>query len=866
MSADGDTVPSRFAAVVGQRPAAIAIDGPRAVSYAELAAQADRIAALLPSVEGGAGLVAILAEDRVAALAAMLGTARSGHAYVPLDPGDPEQRLRFILDDSRPLAVVADAAHADRARGLVAGGCPVIVLNVGTSALTPRLPPSPAAPDGLLFVLYTSGSQGRPKGVRQTHRNLLFYADAYATTLGIRADDRLSLLYTLSFSAASMDIYGGLLRGATLCPRDLRREGVAGLADWLVARRITILHTVPTVLRELTRSIETGRSLRDLRAIDLGGETVFAEDIRRARGTVSPTCLVVNHLAATELSVIAQHAVRAGDPLPEGTLPVGRCPPGVEVAILAPAGTPAPPGEVGRIAIDSPYLSPGYWRRPDADASFADLPTRPGWRRFLTDDRGSVDAAGVLHFAGREGTRVKLRGQSIDLHEVEAALLGCDGVSEAAVAAVGESGEETQRLVAWVVPASGSATPTLLRRQLATRLPGYMLPSAYVFPASLPRTDTGKVDRRRLADAAAVTSVTRTTYAPPDGEDEKLVADAFARVLGLDRVGRTDDFFQLGGDSLRAVELQLVLRSSFGRDVPDLLAHSTVAQCAARLRAPALGPVAAMPRLVPLRPGRGRVPLHLVHGRLGQAFISPAFAALFDVDQPLFAIQARGLDGLEPPARTIEEMAADYAAAILTHQQEGPYFLGALCAGSYVALEMAGILAAAGRQVLPLLLLDPPEPWSSAPAGRRQLERQIRGRHAQNRIAAHVGDQRLMGAAVEVARSVELAVRRHVPGARQAPAGAFVLLSRQRLRQQWTAPALTRVFGDAVECIVVGESHSDVLDPQNGQFGAALKDCLTRIAQGCGPHNNLHQLDLPHESFLGRCRRGWRRFRCRHGL
>jgi amino acid adenylation domain-containing protein len=861
------TIHGRFAAVVADRPGAVAIDGDRRVSYAQLDGWADAIAALLPAAVPEAGLVAILAEDRATALAAMLGTARSGHAYVPLDPGDPEERLRFILEDSHPLAIVADAAHADRARSVAGGARPVLVIDDEPLEPPARPRPSPAGPDSMLFVLYTSGSQGRPKGVRQTHRNLLFYADSYATTLGIRPGDRLSLLYTLSFSAASMDIYGGLLRGATLCPRDLRREGVPGLSAWLTDRRITILHTVPTVLREWIRSVGPGHSFPDLRAIDLGGETLFAEDVRRVSSLIRPECLVVNHLAATELSVIAQHVIRAGAPPLQGTVPAGHSPPGVELAILTADGRPACPGEVGRIAIESVHLSPGYWRRPEADAAFVDVPQRPGWRRFLTDDRGSIDAHGVLHFRGREGTRVKLNGQTIDLHEVEAALLACDDVSEAAVAAVGDAGREARRLVAWVVPASGNAaTPRELRRRLAARLPGFMVPSAYVITRELPRTDTGKVDRRRLADAATVAGGVRPAYEPPANDDERAVATVFSRVLGCDQVGRSDDFFLLGGDSLRAVELQLALRSEFGRDVPDLVDHSTVAECAARLRDPTPRPAAAMPRLVPLRTGGGRPPLHLVHGRLGQAFISPGFAAIFPPDQPLFAIQARGLDGLEPPARTVADMAADYVAAIRLATPGGPYFLGALCAGSYVAIEMANALVKAGHSVLPLLLFDPPEPWSSSSTGRGEVERQIHRRHEQNRISAPVGDARLLGAAVEVAQCLETAVRRHTPDGLLSPAGAFVLFSRGRLREQWTDRSLTHIFGDAVECAVVGDSHADVLDPANADFAAALRQCLARIDAGVDPRSNVHLLDVPHESFIRRCRRGWRRFWRGHGV
>jgi amino acid adenylation domain-containing protein len=867
MSSFHDTIPSRFAAVVATRPDAVAIEDKRLVRYAELAQQAACVAAQLPSIGSAPGRVAILADDRATAIASMLGTACSGHAYVPLDAGDPDARLRLIIEDAAPAVIVVEPALADRARALVDRMCPVLIVDDGSVEATDGMHlRSPASPDSLVFVQYTSGSSGRPKGVRQTHRNLLFYSDAYARTLGMRPDDRLSLLYTLSFSASNMDIYGGLLRGATLCPRDLRREGVRGLGPWLLDRKITILHTVPTVLRELTRSLEATQSFPDLRAVDLGGEAFFAEDIRRFVPHVRRDCLFVNHLAATEISVISQFAIRADAPLPQGILPAGRSPEGVQVTILTDTGEPASPGDSGRIAIDSAHLSPGYWQRPELDLAFTVLPDKPGWRRFLTEDRGSIDADGLLHFTGRGGARVKIRGHSVDLHEIEAALLACENVSESAVTAEDSAGREVERIVAFVVlgPASGT-TATDLHQQLARRLPAYMLPSAYAFRDALPRTDTGKIDRRGVAALAPEVVPSRPDYLPPEDEYEQRVALIFAQVLQCESIGRADDFFLLGGDSLRAVELQLALRAAFGRDLPDLIEHSTVARCAARVREGiATGSASPMPLLVPLRTRGSRPPLYLVHGRLGQAFISPAFAALFDDDQPLFAIQARGLDGLAPPARTIDEMAADYVAAIRAHQPNGPYLLGALCAGSYVAMAMAEKLTAAGCQVQPLLLFDPPEPWSSAPVGSDQVERQIRYRHAQKRIAAPVGDPRLLRAAVDVAQAFERAVRRHSPARFQQ--GTFVLMSRQRLRDHWTAPLLSRVFGDSLECITVGEAHRDVLDPANSEFQSAVGRCLTRIRDGGLPENNLSSIDTPHESFLLRCRRGWRRLRRRYGL
>src|SRR5207302_3217528 len=189
--------------------------------------------------------------------------------------GDPAERLRNILLDSEPVVLLTEQCLLDRARTITPPGCTVIdIAGLQPIAQVRPLPEVPS--DAPVYLYYTSGSTGQPKGVAQTHQNLLFFADAYAKALAIGEADRLSLLYTLSFNAANMDIFGGLLTGATLCAYDMRRESISQLADWLDRERITVLHAVPTVFRELVNRLPPSRLLPHLRAIDLGGESVFA--------------------------------------------------------------------------------------------------------------------------------------------------------------------------------------------------------------------------------------------------------------------------------------------------------------------------------------------------------------------------------------------------------------------------------------------------------------------------------------------------------------------------------------------------------------------------------------------------------------
>ncbi|HET7033814.1 MAG TPA: AMP-binding protein, partial [Casimicrobiaceae bacterium] len=680
---------------------------------------------------------------------------------------------------------------------------------------------------------YTSGSTGQPKGVIQTHRNLLFFADAYARTLEIDASDRLSLLYSLAFSAANMDIFGGMLNGATLCAYDMRRDGVPGLANWLDHERISVLHAVPTVFRGLFGALAPKRRLMHLRAIDLGGEAVFDSDVELFRQHTIGNCILVNHLATTEASVIAQHRIeREGTASIEGILPVGRSPDGLRVELRRDDGSDADVGEAGEIVVVSPHVSPGYWRRPDLDAAaFSVDAARPELRRYATGDLGRIDDAGNLHFLGRRGNRVKIRGHTVDLAEIEAALTACPGVSEAAVLLLsGESRLQPERLVAYLVAGSDEHRDALsLRRNLAARIPSYMLPRDYLFMDALPLTSSGKVDRRALMAFPLPDAAELLGSEPPRSDIERGVAAIFEELLNVAPIGWRGDFFRLGGDSLLLVRLQTELRETFGVALANPQEDMTVAAIAAAIeRAQAEFPdsLQPIPLLVPLRQRGGAPPLYLVHGRLGQALVSPRFLDILGDDQPVYAFQARGLDGLDEPHATIEAMAADYVDEIRAQQPEGPYFIGSLCIGVFVAIEMARIMRASGEAILPLLLLDPPNRTFAMPASdvteKGVLER-LQRMQSMGRIAARIDEPHYTRASVRTAIAFENAIRAY----RAVPYNGHVciLSSRDRLAGLPTSQ-LAGLFAGPIDRFDVATKHMEILDAHNAMFATALKRCL----------------------------------------
>jgi amino acid adenylation domain-containing protein len=837
-----DSIGARLAKISNRFPGRTAlVEGPSVLSYRDLDSAATTIAHGICGVDGAQrGRVCLFFDNKIPAIKSIFGVSRSAHAYVPLDASDPEARLQLIVADCEPIALLTEERLLERARAIAPEGCAVIdVARLASPAAAPPLPE--VAPDSPLYLYYTSGSTGRPKAAIQTHRNLLFFADAYSRSLNIVEQDRLSFLYTLSFNAASMDIYGALLNGAALCAYDLRKESLADLADWLDRERVTILHTVPTVFRELGNRLVPGRVLPHLRAIDLGGEAVFAHDIDLFRAHTLGSCIFINQLASTEVSLIAQHVVRhASAPVVGPIVPVGHPPQGIRVEIRGEDGRAARAGEAGEIVVSGRYLSPGYWRRPELDAAvFSADPIHPGSRRYVSSDFGFVDAQGNLNFLGRKGGRVKVRGHSVELMEVEAALAACPGVAKAAVLAAEDKGQsDSVRLVAYVVADAADRDPQLQRRRLAARVPSYMLPAVFVFMDELPLTASGKIDRLALAGIGpSFTSAPRETE-PPRGATERAVAGIFAQLLNLPDVGRGDDFFILGGDSLLGVELQIRIRNTFGVRVASLHRDATVAGIAACIDRDAVSSPqrSAMPVLFPLWAEGDELPLFLVHGRHGQAFVSPHFMRLLGDNQPVSVFQARGLDGLHEPHTSVDAMATDYLAEMRKQRPRGPYFIGALCAGAYIAAAMARSLRDDGEVVLPLLLLDPPDQLREG--GYSQMSEQaftakMTKRRAMGGSAGPMNDPAYMKALLRVALTFDRAIAKHRPQAYDGP--VYVLSSRQRIEHAGNA-GLHKVFTGEVKRYEVGSTHADALDPRNPLFASYLLRCLGLIrAAGLQP-------------------------------
>jgi amino acid adenylation domain-containing protein len=553
---------SRFAEQVAQFPHRPAIwTEQNKWTYEELSARVDAMAsALLERLDDGEGRVALIFDHNAPMIAGMLAAMRAGKAYVPLDPGYPEQRLQMMLQDSSPQAILIEAGHRDLANRLCGGGLPIVVEGEARDNASTEFPSS--GPRDLAYILYTSGSTGQPKGVMQSHRNVLHFIRAYTNGLLLAPTDRLTLLSSYSFDAAVMGIFGGILNGACVCPWSVRDNGFAELGAWIRKAGISIYHSTPTVFREFLAATDPSERI-SVRRVVLGGEAVLRHDVDRFRTFFEPGTILVNGLGPTESTVTLQHFIDHNTKLRTNLVPVGRPVCDTRIVLHDEAGGESQ--REGEMIFVSEHVALGYWRRPDLNAqSFGEYPDVPGLRWYRSGDLARWDEDGNLEFLGRKDSQIKIHGVRIELGDIEAALQQQSGVVEAVAVGRTVSGSALPKLIGYVRRPPGAALDDRrhseqIREGVRALLPSTMVPNIIVFLDAFPKTPTGKIDRLALPEPSEIpsseTSAEDARFVPPANQVERDLVKLWQDVLGIEKISVTDDFRSLGGDSLTALRL-----------------------------------------------------------------------------------------------------------------------------------------------------------------------------------------------------------------------------------------------------------------------------------------------------------------------
>jgi amino acid adenylation domain-containing protein len=589
---------ARFAHVVDTYRARVAVrDDKRTLDYGQLAREACTVAtAILALAPDEDTPVALLLDHSVHAIVAMLGVLAAGRAYVPLDPAYPRVQLEAMLADSGARLIVTRAAERPLARELGRDLLDMDEPPRHVNQTTLRALAARSTADSRACILYTSGSTGTPKGIVHTHRTLQHLVYSHVLDYGISAEDHLALLVSTSYAASLSEIFAATLMGASLALVSMKKLGVGNLADWVRRKGITVLKLPVSPFRVFLRALEPGSTFPAVRVVLLGGDALFRKDVEIFRTHFSDPCLLVNRLASTESLCTTRFRIDRASTLPEAVVPVGYANHDAQVLILDDEGHPVPAGTLGQIAVRSHYLSPGYFRRDELTrAAFVPGPADDARVTLMTGDLGRLQPDECLEHFGRKDQQIKLRGYRVELAAVEAALSALDDVKEAAASVYTPADDATddatdndgsKRLVGYVVPTAGQTlSVAVLRSALARNLPEFMIPSTFVVLDELPKTATGKPDRRALPAPPKARPLLDGVFVSPRTAVELRIAEIWAEVLGLPSVGTGDNFFDLGGDSLLLLRAHARIRAAFGMDVPmvELFAHPTVARAASYL-------------------------------------------------------------------------------------------------------------------------------------------------------------------------------------------------------------------------------------------------------------------------------------------
>ncbi|AKK28963.1 non-ribosomal peptide synthetase [Mycobacterium sp. EPa45] len=559
------SVPELFTEQVSRAPQAVALTaGDVSMTYRELDEAANRYAHLLFSRGVGAGdCVALLMDRSADAVVVMLAALKVGASYLAIDPALPEARIEFMLGDAAPVAVVTTEALRLRL-----DGHDVAIIDIdapGVEGQSRAVLPAPD-PDNIAYLIYTSGTTGTPKGVALSHRNLAHLAASAHPALP--SEQVWTQCHSYAFDFSVWEIWAALLGGGRLL---VVPEGVVRSPEefhaLLVEEHVNVLTQTPSAVAALRPE-----GLESV-ALLLGGEACPPEVVEQW----APGRVVINAYGPTEVTVYASMSA----PLVVGAeVPIGAPPPTVALFVLDDRLQPVPEGVVGELYVAGRGVGVGYIGRTDLTASrFVACPFgAPGQRMYRTGDLVRWRADGQLQYLGRADEQVKIRGYRIEPGEIQAVLAGLDGVEQAVVIAR-EDRPGDPRLVGYF---TGTADPVKIRVALAERLPAYMVPAAVIELSALPLTVSGKLDRRALP---APDYQDTENYRAPSNPTEEILAGIFAQVLGTDRVGVDDSFFDLGGDSLSAMRLIAAVNNSLGASlaVRMLFEAPTVAQLAPRI-------------------------------------------------------------------------------------------------------------------------------------------------------------------------------------------------------------------------------------------------------------------------------------------
>ncbi|HRY70517.1 MAG TPA: amino acid adenylation domain-containing protein, partial [Phycisphaerae bacterium] len=685
----------------------------QSMTYAELNRRANQLAHYLRGLGvGHETLVGICAGRSPDMVVGLLGILKAGGVYMPLDPAYPRERLAVMIEDSHASVVVTTSAfraQLDALAGRLVCLDETWPMIAGESAENPVCRVSP---DNLAYVMYTSGSTGRPKGVEISHRGVVrLVKNVHYCRLG--PEETILQLAPISFDASTLEIWGSLLNGGRLVLYPGEKASLDDIGAMIREHRVTTLWLTAGLFHLMVD--ERLNDLGGLRQLLAGGDVLSPRHVQRCMES-HPHLSLINGYGPTENTTFTC-CHRITDPNLIGEhVPIGRPIANTRVYILDRHMNPVPMGVNGELYAAGDGLARGYLNRPEltAERFIPDPFGDPGSRLYRTGDLARYLPDGAIHFLGRTDHQVKIRGFRVELGEIESRLEEQDDIADAVVVVRAAACTDKQ-LVAYLVPKDGcSLDIAQVRRFLHDRLPEHMIPERFAILPSLPLTPNGKVDRAALPDLQFTVAAGPRRLLQPRNEVECKLVGLWEELLSVQPIGVTDDFFQLGGHSLKLAQLVARVEDQFKVRLPLPVAFraSTVEKLAGVITTQTVG---VLPLLVTLQASGRRQPLFILPGIGGHPYGFSKFAKLIGEDRPIYGMMAVGLDGSEPPPEQVEVIAARYCREVMAVQPAGPWLVLGYSFGGLVAFEMARQMQERGKSFAFLGMLDAAAPGYPRP-------------------------------------------------------------------------------------------------------------------------------------------------------
>jgi amino acid adenylation domain-containing protein len=705
-----------FEATAAEFPAQTALlDAGQSISYAVLNEKSNQLAHYLRAKGvGPETLVAVSLERSPSIVTAVLAILKAGGAFLPLDPGLPQQRLAHLLDESGAPWVITRTLLAPPFENCAAERLCLETLEAEISRQPKTNLPRQGSCANAAYAIYTSGSTGEPKAVLVEHRSLVNHTLAGRRLYGISTRDRRIQFASIGTDFFVAELFNYISSGATLVFQPAGSLGsILDFLNFLSENLITVTAVPASYWSQWVHALLDDQLPlpQSLRLVIAGMERVDPHLFQAWQKRVGARVQWFNVYGPAETTCTAI-AYEAGTSVWEDRtfVPIGRPIANTSIYVLDREQNPVPVGVEGEVYIGGDGVARGYLNRPDL-TSERFLPDAfsgaAAARVYRTGDLAFYLPDGNLVFTGRADRQVKIRGFRVELDEVEAALSKHPAVRQCAVT-LRKSGNHPF-LAAYLTAKDALPVNEELRRHLSGILPDYMIPAVFVRLAAMPLTSSGKIDRKVLPEPPA--DVGARGSRPPVTAAQKRLSSNWGDVLGLRTIDITDNFFDLGADSLQVVNLLTRVYKEYGRNLTfaDLLAAPTIERLAWLLESP--GTQRARSCVVALHESDSKPPFFCVHGGDGEVLAFRDLANSMGKDHSFYALQAVGMDGTEAPLQSVEEIAARYIRDLRTMQPNGPYFVGGFCLGAFIALEIAAQLRAENQDVGLVAVINTDAAW-----------------------------------------------------------------------------------------------------------------------------------------------------------